>query len=207
MMVQDLVIIGAGGHARTCIDAIESISDFRIAGLVGGTEQKGSQLFGYPILGSDEDLEVIAKTIKFAFIGAGQIYSSSTRERLFHLAVKLGFTLPTIISRSAVVSRHAKLGAGTLVAAGAIVNAGAVVGQNCIINSRSLIEHDCRVGDHCHISTGAILNGNVSVGRGSFIGSGSIVKNGILITDNVFVRMSSTVIDDITTVDTVRSGH
>jgi len=200
-MLKDLVIIGAGGHARTCIDAIESTGDYRIVGLVGDVEQKGAQVFIYPVIGSDSDLEEISKKVKYAFIGVGQIYSSSARERLYNHAIKLGFKLPTIISRSADVSRYAILGAGSLVAPGAIVNAGAFVGLNSIINTRALVEHDCRVGNHCHVSTGAILNGNVSVGNRSFIGSGSVIKNGVCIGDNVFIRMSSTVIDDISTVN------
>ena len=183
MTKPQLILIGAGGHARSCIDVIEEQDYFKIAGLVGLPEQKGAQQldFGYALIGTDSDLSGLAKTHQYALITIGQIKTAEQRMRLYKQAVALGFQLPIVIAPTAYVSRHATLGAGTVVMHGAIVNAGANIGNNCIINSRSLIEHDARVEDHCHISTGAILNGNVVVGTGSFIGSGSVIKQGITI--------------------------
>lgn len=179
MLKDDLVLIGAGGHARSCIDVIEQEDKFRIAGLVGATEEVDSRVLNYDVIGTDAELDELAARFKYALITLGQIASPEDRIRLFDLSVKAGFALPTIIAPSAYVSPHATLGAGTIVMHGAIINADAVVGRNCIINSRSLIEHGSQVADHCHVSTGAILNGNTSIGIGSFIGSGATIKEGV----------------------------
>ena len=191
-----LILIGAGGHAQACIDVIEQLGQYQIAGLVGLVEELQTQPLGYSVIATDSALPDLAKIYHAALITAGQIRTSGIRSRLYMLASDLGFRLPVIIAPTAYVSRHATIGAGTIVMHGAIVNAGAVVGNNCIINSRALIEHSATVADHGHISTGAILNGKVRVGAGSFIGSGSIIKEGIVLGESCVIGMGLSVRHD-----------
>lgn len=197
MSKPELLLIGAGGHARSCIDVIESEGLFQICGMVGLKEQVATGFYGYQVIGLDTDLKELAKKYRHALIVVGQIQSSNLRERLYQSAIDVGFKLPHIISSKAHVSRFAKIGSGTIVMHGAIVNAGATIGENCIINSNALIEHDVKIGDHCHISTGVILNGGVVIGSSSFIGSGSIVKQEICIESKSIVSMGSIIRGDI----------
>jgi sugar O-acyltransferase (sialic acid O-acetyltransferase NeuD family) len=193
MSKPSFILIGAGGHARACIDVIEHLDTFKIAGLVGTEEELHHECVGYRVIATDKDLAKLAKQYQYAHIAVGQIESSLIRQRLYENALELGFNLPTIISPAAHVSRHAMVGDATIVMHGAIINAGAKVGRNCIINTNALIEHDVRVEDHCHISTGAIVNGSANIGLGSFVGSGSIIKQGITLGSNCLVGMGITV--------------
>ncbi len=197
MLKNDLVLIGPGGHARSCIDVIEQEGKFKIAGIVGVMEEVGSRVLGYDVMGTDTALNELAARFKYALVTLGQIVSAEDRIRLFELLVNAGFTSPTIIAPSAYVSPHAIIGEGTVIMHGAIINAEAVVGKNCIINSRALIEHNVQIEDHCHVSTGSIVNGNSSVGVGTFIGSGAIVRQGIAIGKNSIVGMGLSVREDI----------
>ena len=193
MTKPSIILIGAGGHARSCIDVIEQQGYFQIAGLVGLPEQLQTRHLGYDVIGTDSDLPVLAKTYQYALITIGQIQTADHRISLYQQACQHGFQLPVIIAPTAHVSRHANLGAGSIVMHRAIVNVGARVGHNCIINTSALIEHDAAVEDHCHISTGAILNGDVTVGAGSFVGSGCVIKEGIAIGKICLVGMGLTV--------------
>lgn len=179
MSKPEILLIGAGGHARSCIDVIEQNGNYRIAGLVGLAEQKFTQLLGYQVIATDDELNELAKSYQYALITVGQVKNANHRLRLYQMSLKCGFKMPSIISPISHVSQNATIGEGSIVMHGAIINAGAQVGINCIINTRAVIEHDTLVGDHCHISTGVILNGGVSVGTGCFIGSGSVMKEGI----------------------------
>jgi sugar O-acyltransferase (sialic acid O-acetyltransferase NeuD family) len=189
-----VILIGAGGHAESCIDVIEQEGRYQVGGLLGKSDEIGRNINGYKVLGVDEDLAQLVTRFGFALIAVGQTKSPDIRMRLYKSVVALGYKLPTIVAPSAYVSRNAKLGSGTIVMHGAIINTGADVGCNCIINSRALVEHGAFVGDHCHISTGAILNGQTKVGSGSFIGSSSSIKEGIslglrcLVGMGIFVR-------------------
>jgi sugar O-acyltransferase (sialic acid O-acetyltransferase NeuD family) len=188
-----VLLIGAGGHAHACIEALESQRQYRIAGLVGSKAEIGSQHFGYAVLGSDEDLPGLAAGCEYALIAVGHIQTADVRRSLHARLLELGFKLPVIVASTAYVSPHARIGAGSVVMHGAIVNAGAEIGDNCIINTRAVVEHDAKVGAHCHISTGAILNGDVCLGDGSFVGSGCTVREGISIGQNVLVGMGLSV--------------
>lgn len=193
MSKPDLILIGAGGHARSCIDVIEQHGQYRIAGLVGRPEELHARHLGYSVIAADDDLPKLAKEYQYALVAVGHVRSPDLRIQFHKQATELGFQLPAIIAPAAYVSRHATIGGGTIVMHDAIVIAGARVGNNCIINSRALIEHDATVADHCHISTGTILNGAVRVGAGSFVGSGTVVKEGISIGKSCLVGMGLSV--------------
>jgi len=188
-----ILLVGAGGHAHACIEALESRQQYRIAGLVGSRAEVGLKHFGYVVLGTDDDLPRLTAHYEYALISVGHIQNTDVRRALYVFLLELGFKLPVILASTAYVSPHARIGAGSIVMHGAVVNAGAEIGDNCIINTRAVVEHDAKVGSHCHISTGAILNGDVRVGDGSFVGSGCTVKEGIVIGQNVLVGMGLSV--------------
>lgn len=192
-----LILLGAGGHARACIDVIEAQGEFDIAGLIGSPAELGSFVLGYPVLGGDADLASLAQLHRLALVTVGQVGSPALRRRLYRQALGLGMVLPTIVSPRAYVSRHARIGGGSIVMHGALINAGAEVGANCIINTNALVEHDARVGDDCHIATGAILNGGVRVGEGGFVGSGSVVREGLTLGRDCLVGMCQSVRRDV----------
>lgn len=195
-MGDSILLVGAGGHARACIDVIEQERRFVVAGLVGLPNQAGTSLLGYPILGSDADLAALLGQYSAALIAIGQIKTPEPRMRAFALLEQAGCAMPAIVSPRAHVSRHATVGAGTIVMHGAIVNAGAVVGRNCIINSQSLVEHDVVVADHCHIATAAAINSGARIGAGTFIGSNSCVRQGVQIGERCVIGMGQRVLAD-----------
>jgi sugar O-acyltransferase (sialic acid O-acetyltransferase NeuD family) len=196
MSREPILLIGAGGHARACVDVLETGDRFEIAGLIGAPDEVGQDVFGYRVIGTDADLAAHRARIPNALVAVGQIRSSATRERLFAELQTLGFTTPAIVSAHAYVSRHAAIGAGTIVMHGAIVNAGARVGENCILNSRSLVEHDAVIGAHTHLSTGAIVNGAAHVGARCFVGSGAVVREGITVGEGSLIGMFQPMLRD-----------
>jgi len=191
--MKEIILIGGGGHCKSVIDVIELEGKFVIAGIVDVPELFGNDVLGYPIIGSDSDLVNLAKKYTYALVTVGQIRSPELKIRLFDLAKKAGFSLPSIISSSAYVSSHSFIGNGTVVMHDTSINAGASIGDNCIINSKSLIEHDCKVFDHCHISTNVTINGAVTIEDGCFIGSGVVTNNSITIKKNSFIKAGTVV--------------
>ncbi|MDC0529764.1 acetyltransferase [Pelagibacteraceae bacterium] len=184
--MKNIILIGAGGHCKSCIDVIESEKKYKIVGLID--KNKNSINKNYKILGDDNILELLLKKTKFALITLGQIKNSKKRENLFNKLKKIGFKFPSIISPFAYVSSNAIIGKGTIIMHGAVVNAGARVGTNCIINSKALIEHDAVVGNNCHLSTRSTLNGEVNVGDNSFIGTHTVIKQNVKISNNCFIN-------------------
>ena len=189
--MKDIILIGGGGHCKAVIDVIEQEGRFKIIGIVDKQELLGKIVLGYPTIGNDSDLKRLVNQCKSVIITIGQISSPSKRISLFNKVLKLGFTLPSVVSPRAYVSQHANIGKGSVIMHDDIINAGAVIGDNCIINTKSVVEHDSTIGNHCHISTNVVINGGVVVGKGSFIGSGVVTKEYIQINDNFFAKAGS----------------
>jgi len=188
--MKEIILIGAGGHAISCIDVIEETKKFKISGIVDNDESILNCL-NYPLIGKDKDLKSLREKYEFAFIVIGQIKSPKLRIDLFNKLKKLNYKLPTVISPRAHVSKHCNIGEGTIIMHDVIINAKASVGFNCIINNKALIEHDAKIANNCHISTGAIINGGSIVNDNCFIGSGSVIREEIEIGYNCVISASS----------------
>ncbi|KGM97332.1 acetyltransferase [Clostridium botulinum] len=192
-----IILIGAGGHCKVIIDIIKSTRDFKIVGITDASTHE-EQILGIPIIGNDDILEdLYYQGIKNAFVCIGALNNISVRDKIYYKLKKIGFEIPKLIHRDAIVSPYSKISNGTCVMAGAIINAGAIIGENCIINTGSIIEHDCFIDRNTHISPGASLAGGCKVGYNSHIGIGSTVIQGTEIGDNVIIGAGTVVLHDI----------
>jgi len=175
-MKPEIILIGGGGHCRSVIDVIELEGKYKIAGVIDKKKLIGQDVLGYKVIGCDDDLAELFKKYKFAIVTVGQIQSNTLRVKLFNILKNIGYTLPTIISPLAYLSKYATIEEGSIIMHHALVNTNAKVGKNCIINTKALIEHDAVIEDNIHISTGAIINGGVVVKENSFVGSNATSK-------------------------------
>ena len=195
--MKSVILLGNGGHCKSCIDVIENSDEFRIKGIITNDKQFSESFMNYKILGNDEIISSCFNSDDYGLVAVGQIKSSSKRVLLFDLLRKNKIRPAIVRSKNSLVSRTAQLGEGTIIMHNAIINSDAKIGMNCILNTNCLVEHDVRIGNHCHISTGVILNGGVTIGNQSFIGSGSVVKEGVTIGDNVLVSAGQIVMKDL----------
>ncbi len=184
-----VAIIGSGGHAKSCIEVIEGIKNFKIVGLVDNDTKK--KIGKYKVICNEKNITKLKKITKNLILGIGSLKNNSKRINIFNKFKKLGFNFPSLISKNSLISKQSKIGEGTIIFNHVFINSGSIIGKNCIINNKSLIEHDVKIHDHCHISTGVILNGSCEVFEGSFIGSGSIVLNNLKIKKHSFIKMGT----------------
>lgn len=180
-MMKKILLIGGGGHCKSCIDVIEQQGVYEVAGIIDKPAELGKKVLGYKVIGSDKDLQSLRDEFDYALVAVGQIRTAYLRVKLFNTLKELAFITPSIVSPLAYVSKHAKISQGTIVMHHALVNAGASLGENCIINTKALIEHDAVIENFCHISTGGIINGGVTVKKNSFVGSNTSTKQYIQI--------------------------
>ena len=193
----DIILIGGGGHCKSCIDIFQQEGEYQIAGIVDLPEKLHQKILGYEIIATDDDLPRLANEYENFLITLAEIKNPVKRVRIFQTLKELRAKLPVIISPLAYVSKHAEIGEGTIIMHYALINAGAKIGKNCIINTKALIEHDAIIGDHCHIATGAIINGGVRVGSGTFFGSNAVCKEYIRIGENAVIGCGTKMTKDI----------
>jgi len=197
MKKQKLILIGGGGHCRASIDVIESIDQFQIVGILDIPEYFGMNSLNFNVIGCDEDIDKFHEDGCAFIVTIGQIKSALNRKIIYEKLQHIGANTPSIIAKTAYVSRYASINSGTIVMHRAFINANVNIGENCIINSNALIEHDVQIGDHTHISTCVVINGDCKIGSGTFIGSNATVSSQVKIGDNVIVGAGSVVIRNV----------
>jgi sugar O-acyltransferase (sialic acid O-acetyltransferase NeuD family) len=197
--MQKLILIGGGGHCKSCIDVIESTKKYEILGILDTPEKVGQSVLKYKIIGTDNNIsEWVNDDVTF-LITVGQIKNSFLRKKIFENLINNNAKIATIFSKNAIVSNYSKIGQGSIIMHHAVINADAIVGENAIINTKALIEHDAIIGNHCHISTGSIINGGCIIGNHVFIGSQAVIAQGVSICDNVVIGAGAVVVKPINT--------
>lgn len=182
--MEDILLIGYGGHAKSVVDCIERQKKYKIIGYTDMEEHVSK----YRYLGTDKVLkDYYDQGVKNVVVGIGYMGKGNLRTKLYENLKAIGFFFPIIVDPSAVISSTAQIGEGSFIGKGAIVNAEAKVGKMAIINTKALVEHECVVGDFVHVAVGAVLCGQVEVGKASFIGANATIIQCMQVPSNVIV--------------------
>lgn len=196
--MQNIIMIGGGGHARVLIDLIKASGKAEIVGILDGRFEIGSVVSGVPVLGNDDLLpQLYAKGIKNACIAVGSIRDNSKRKMLYEKVKGVGFSMPVLIHPQAIISQDLQISEGVQIMAGAITQPGSLIGENTIINTGAIVEHDCNIGRHVHLCPGAVISGGVFVGDSAFIGASATVKQGVKIGKEAIVATGAVVVNDV----------
>lgn len=192
-----LIVIGAGGHARVLLDALEQIGAKIVGLLDADASLAGRRVMGYPVLGDDEVLSLHAPDSIELVNAIGSVDSMRLRKTVYEKLRSLGYEFSTVLHPRATLSRHATAATGAQLMAGAVVQAGARLGEDVIVNTGATVDHDCVIGAHAHIAPGVTLSGNVHVGDETHVGAGAIVIQGVRIGARCTVAAGAVVLNDV----------
>lgn len=192
-----IILIGGGGHCKSCIDVIEQEGKYELFGILDVKEKIGDKILNYEIIGTDDDLEKYCLLGYYFLVTIGQIKTAEVRKKIYDKLESMGAKIGTVISPLAYVSKHAIINKGTIVMHKAFVNVGAKVAENCILNTGCIIEHNAEIGKHTHISTNAVINGDCTVGSSTFVGSNATISSQLHVGSMVVIGAGSVVINTI----------
>ena len=196
-MAEEYVILGAGGHARVVLDALE-LNKKEIIGLTDHDLQPGDRCKGYEILGTDDVLGDLYKNgIRCAAMGIGHVGEPAVRNHVYQIAQEIGFVFPNIIHPTALQANSVIVGTGNLFLANSVVNDEAKIGNLCIINTSAVIEHEVIIGDGVHIAPNATILGRAQIGSNTFIGAGSVILQGVHVGADCIIGAGSIVLHDV----------
>lgn len=197
--MKKLLLIGGGGHCKSVLDSLIYAQYQQIA-ICDVAHKVGQYVMGVPVIGCDSDLPALFKAgYTRAVVTLGSVGCTKLRVEVYHILKEIGFSFPSIIDPSAIVSAHASIGEGVFIGKGAVINACVNVGDFCILNTGCVVEHDCSIGDFAHIASGAVLSGAVHVGAHAHIGANAVVIQKITVGDDANIGAGSVVVRDIST--------
>lgn len=196
-MKDNIVIIGGGELAHVIIDIIKKLEKYNIIGYTDLVD-KGS-ILGVNYLGTDDILDsILDKNPNCkAVIAIGLIKISYLRNKVYEFLKDLGFELPIIISKNAILQEDVRIGEGTCVLDNALINADTKIGKCCIVGPGAIVEHHCTVGDFVTFATGSIFAAGSTIGDNSILSIGAIVVSHKNICSNCFIGAGSVAINDI----------
>jgi sugar O-acyltransferase (sialic acid O-acetyltransferase NeuD family) len=191
----EVVIVGAGGHAREVIDVIEAMNGleprFDIVGYIvePGRARTGENVNGYPVLGGLDWFVGRAAAVRaICAVGAPEL-----RHRLAERVAQLGVSFFNAIHPDAKMTQWVTLGDGVVVAAGCVLTNQIQLGNHVHINIGCTLSHNTKLEDFatlapgvhaaggvvfregCNIGVGASFIPRVEVGAWSVVGAGAVV--------------------------------
>lgn len=182
-----LIIIGAGGHGRCCLDIAREKYDeiiFLDDGLVGQTVNDCK------VVGKINEMKKLFPEYLDIFIAVG---NNAFRKQLYNQAKEIGYNIITLISNKATVFKYATIKQGSVVFPHAVIEPNARIGNNCIICANVTVNHDAIIYDDCLIYSNTVIRPNVIIQELTRIGSnctitfGKEIKEGSDITDGEVV--------------------
>lgn len=196
--MKNIVIIGASGHGGMLLDCIEKEGRYHVMGFVDSFKVKGTQINGYEVLGSEEDLPRIIDTfnIKGAILAIGNNWTRKNLFRKIHdIAPHLSFV--STIHPSVLVGKGVKIGKGCAILPGVIVNANSTIGDFCILNTNSSLGHDGTMEDFSSMASGVCTGGDLVLGQFSAISLGANIIEKITIGEHSVIGAGSLVIKNV----------
>ena len=107
--MNNIILIGAGGHSKSCIDVLEMQGVYKIIGLIDNKKKIGSKILKYKIIGGDTDIIKFKKKATRVLITIGHIKSPKLRIKLYQNLKKEKFIFPVIISPLAHISKYSSI--------------------------------------------------------------------------------------------------
>jgi sugar O-acyltransferase (sialic acid O-acetyltransferase NeuD family) len=196
--MENIIIIGASGHAKVIIDIIEKEKKYNIIGLIDEFKETGETILDYKIIGKEKDLPFLIK--KHSLVGGVIAIGDNWIRSKVCGKIKLiepSFEFVSTIHPSVQIGKNVKIGAGTVIMPGVIINACSLVGTHCILNTNSSLDHDSEMGDFSSLAPNVSTGGNVRIGDFSAISIGATIIHGITIKEQTVIGAGSVVLKNI----------
>lgn len=196
--MKKIIIIGASGHAKVVIDIIEKQNEFEIFGLIDSYKKVGEEIFGYKILGTEEDISNL-KTTHNIYGGIIAIGDNWTRMSMYHkiIGVSKDFKFISAIHPGATLGKNIFIDEGTVIMPGVIINSDANVGKFCIINTNSSLGHDGMMKDFSSVAPGVTIGGSVTIGKSTAISLGASIIHNVSIGNYSIIGSGALIVEDV----------
>ncbi|WP_210608809.1 acetyltransferase [Priestia flexa] len=194
--MDNIVIYGAGGHAKVVADIIEKSKTYKILGFLDDYKEPGTTFYGYKILGRADYISQCTEDILGGIVALGDNWLRKQTVEMIKKK-KPDFKFVTAIHPFASIGKGVKISEGSVVMAGVIINSDAIVGEHCIVNTKSSLGHDSILLDYVTIAPNATIAGNAKIGECSTMSISSTIIHGKEIGDHTVVGAGATVVKDI----------
>ncbi len=153
-----LLILGGGGHAKTCIDLLLMTGGWEIVGILDARQPIGSVILGVPVLDRDDDAALKRQWdngVRIAVNGIGLVQKHARRHQLYERLKSVGFFLPNLIhphhiAPGALLASEVSVASNTLIGMGCTIYLRARIGSNVVVANGTNIYRDVADNEVLH---------------------------------------------------------
>lgn len=196
--MKNVVLIGGGNQAHYTIDIIEKENKYNIVGIIDSIHEVGSDRFGYPIIGRQENIDVLVKKYNIE----GGIITIGDNWGRYYVYNQIKTLLPDFkffnaIHPSVIIGKDVEIGEGVVAMAGCFFNPKSKIGNFTFFATAAQIEHDCIIEDFASVSAGSVMGGYVRIRSHAAITLGVTIIDRLTIGKNSVIGSASLVTKDI----------
>lgn len=201
-MRERVVVIGASGFGRECLDVLDALvaagEDLEVLGVVDDipSETNLGRLAdrGVAYLGTRADWLATGPVGVRYVLGIG---SPQIRRRLVADLDAAGVRPFTAVHPSATFGARTTLAEGVVVCAGATISNNVRLGRHVHVNPNATIGHDADLRDFVSINPAAVISGEVIVGEETLVGAAATVLQGLTVGERSLIGAGAVVTKNV----------
>jgi sugar O-acyltransferase (sialic acid O-acetyltransferase NeuD family) len=202
MSPERVVVVGASGFGRECLDVLDAMAAagllVEVTGVVddGPSELNLERLAarGVAFLGTVEEWLATHEQPWRYVLGVG---SPSARRRLVARLEDAEAQPFTAIHPSATLGARVEVGEGVIVCAGATISTNVRLGRHVHVNPNATIGHDADLQDFVSVNPSVVVSGEVRVGEAAMLGAAATVLQCLIVGEGTIVGAGSVVTKDL----------
>lgn len=202
MSAERVVVVGASGFGRECLDVLAAMAGagvrLEVLGVVDDSPSpvnlKRLAARGTAHIGSVDEFIARGQTSIQYVLGIGD---PAIRRRIVSRLDAAGFSPLTAIHPSASIGSALTLSEGVVVCARAVISTNVRLGRHVHVNPSSTIGHDSVLRDFVSVNPGAVISGEVAVGARTLVGASATILQGLTVGGRVVVGAGSVVTHDV----------
>ncbi len=163
-----LVLLGAGGFAKTLADLVTQIQSYdEIVFLDDNPEAKNTR-------GTCADYVKFKNEQTDMYPAFG---NNEVRLKWLETLKQENITVPSFIHPTAYISPTAQLGPATVVLPKAVINTNCRLERGCIVNCGAVLDHDCILEEGVHLCIGSLVKAENHLPAKLKVEAGQVVLN------------------------------
>ena len=177
--MEKIAILGTGGFARELITLVQDINNvkptFELVGFVDGSLPKGQIVNGYPVIGSDEEINKTNDRIGLVLGFGNPQLKEKVRKQFTNPLVYF----PTLIHPSVIIGDHrlVEIGQGCILCAACIITTNIIIKDFVTLNLQCTVGHDTTINEYSAFMPTCNISGEVEIGKGVYCGTGVKIIN------------------------------
>lgn len=170
-MGKKLLIVGAGGHGRCCLDIAKSMQIYDNFAYLDD-QWIGNVVNDVPIIGSIDEMSAYYGEYEDIFIAIG---NHVMRKKSSRKAKEIGYTLVNLIHPNVVIM-DATMGEGCVCFPGVVIESQASIKDGCILTANCVINHDAVLEDYVLVYSNTTIRPHARIGAETRIGSNCCIE-------------------------------